>query len=269
MKRNETRVQAWIGLSEGGYVNNPRDPGGPTDRGITQKTFDAWNHRLGLPSRPVKGISKATAEAIIAAQYLAPIRFDDLPSGLDYALADYSVNSGPAQAARTLQRILGVEPDGVIGAITLDAIKGRNVEALIVALCEARMRFLRGLKTWRTFGRGWAARVMGAEEGFQEADVGVIDRAVMLARDTASIPAPTVAAPAKAEPPPEPQTVAEDGEARGALIGAGGAVAASGGVISAIGDLSPEVQALAIGGLLVAAVALLWIFRKRLARIAA
>lgn len=268
MRENAERVQAWIGLSEGGYVNNPKDPGGPTDRGITQKTYDAWNRRQGKPKLSVKGISKAEAEAIIAAQYMAPIRFDKLPSGLDYAMADYSVNSGPAQAARTLQRILKVEPDGVIGAITLDAIEGPNVEALIVALCEARMRFLRRLKAWKTFGRGWTRRVMGERDGVQAGDIGVIDRAVMLARDAESIPAPT-AAPGRAEPEPEPQTVAEDGEAKGALIGAGGAVAASGGIISAIGDLTPTVQALAVGGLLVAAVALMWVFRKRLARLAA
>lgn len=70
------------------------------------------------------------------------------------------------------------------------------------------------------------------------------------------------------ETPRPPETVAQDGEAKGALVGVGGAVVASGGVISAIGALDPLVQALAVGGLVVAVAALLWIFRKRLRRMA-
>jgi len=71
-----------------------------------------------------------------------------------------------------------------------------------------------------------------------------------------------------AETPREANTVAGDGEARGVLVGAGGAVAASGGVLSAVGKLDPTVQALTIGGLLVALAALAYIFRKRIKRIA-
>jgi zinc D-Ala-D-Ala carboxypeptidase len=71
------------------------------------------------------------------------------------------------------------------------------------------------------------------------------------------------------EAPREPESVAQDTEAKSALVGVGGAVAASGGVLSAIGSLDPLVQALAVGGLVVAMAAMLWIFRKRLARMAA
>jgi len=70
------------------------------------------------------------------------------------------------------------------------------------------------------------------------------------------------------EPPREAETLVGDGEARGVLVGAGGAVAASGGVLSAIGKLDPSVQALTVGGLLVALAALAYIFRKRIKRIA-
>lgn len=58
MKQNQAVVLGWIGLSEGGYVNYPKDPGGATDRGITQRTYDAWNRLHGRPLRPVRGISK-------------------------------------------------------------------------------------------------------------------------------------------------------------------------------------------------------------------
>ena len=86
------------------------------------------------------------------------MRFDDLPSGLDYAVADYAVNSGVSRAAKALQRIVGVTPDGVIGENHAGGGGGPDTADLIVALCEERMRFLRRLPTWGTFGKGWTAR---------------------------------------------------------------------------------------------------------------
>lgn len=226
MRENREKVLDWIGLSEGGYVNHPRDPGGATDRGITQATFDAWNRQHDRPVRPVRGISEAEAREILAAQYLDTVRFDDLPSGVDYAVADYGVNSGPGRAAKVLQRVLGVPDDGVIGTVTLAALAQRDPIDVIGAICQERMRFLRGLRTWDAFGRGWTARVMGARDGMQDDDIGVIDRAGLLARNAAAIPAPTVAAPARAEPEaPTARSVALDPALIGAAAPVVGAVA--------------------------------------------
>lgn len=202
MKANFTQVMGWIGLSEGGYVNHPNDPGGPTDRGITQATFDAWNRRHGYPRRTVKGISRETAEAILASQYFAPVRFDDLPPGLDYAVVDWAVNSGVHRAAVELQRLIGATPDGIIAEHTLAALVGQDIPGLIIAYCNRRMAFLRSLRTWKTFGKGWRLRVMGAQDGPQDSDIGVIDRAVRLSRNADNIPAPVTAAPGKATAAP-------------------------------------------------------------------
>lgn len=198
MRHNRDIVLDWIGLSEGGFVDHPRDPGGATDRGITQATFDAWNRQHGRPARPVRGISRAEALDILGAQYLDTVRFDDLPSGVDYAVADYAVNSGPGRAARVLQRVLGVTVDGVVGAQTLAALTQRDPIDVISAICVERMRFLRRLRTFDAFGRGWTARVMGRQDGMQADDIGVIDRAGMLARNAPLIPAPVAVAPARA-----------------------------------------------------------------------
>lgn len=208
MRDNREIVQGWIGLSEGGYVNHPKDPGGATDRGITQATYNAYLRRKGMSQRPVKGISKAVAEEIIYEQYMRPIWFDELPAGLDYAMADYAVNSGPARAVKEIQRIVKVTADGVMGNKTLAAIKARPTEDLIFALCAARMRFLRGLRTFSTFGRGWTTRVVGRQEGFQANDIGVLDRAVKMHRaykqptqhKVVNIEAPVAAGPQKANP---------------------------------------------------------------------
>lgn len=199
MRENYPQIQAWIGLSEGGYVDHPKDPGGATDRGITQKTYDAWNRRLGRPRKSVRGISKAEAEQIIEFQYMDAVRADALPSGLDYTMSDYSVNSGPGRAAKDLQRVLGVKADGVIGVHTLAAVAAHDTQDLIVALCRRRMSFLKSLKHWPAFGKGWTRRVMGDQPGVQSGDIGVIDRAVRMTRGTASIPAPKRSAPGKAE----------------------------------------------------------------------
>lgn len=201
MRQNKAQVLQWIGLSEGGYVNLKEDPGGATDRGITQATYDAWNRARGRPRKPVRGISKAEAEEIIVAQYMTPVRFDDLPAGLDYAVADFAVNSGPARAVKELQRVLGFQGaamDGIMGQKTLAAIDTADLADLIVAYCARRMAYLRGLATFKTFGKGWTSRVMGRTDGAQDGDIGVIDRAVRLARGAGDIPPPVVVAPAKA-----------------------------------------------------------------------
>ncbi len=200
MKKNFDLVMDWIGLSEGGYVNHPKDPGGATDRGITQRTYDAYCDRHGMKRQPVRGIGKATAEEILASQYFAPVRFDDLPSGLDYAVVDYAVNSGVPRAAKALQKIVGVTQDGWIGDQTLAAAARMDTAGVIVALCEQRLKFMRGLPIWPTFKGGWTTRVMGRTDGVQMGDIGVIDRAVRLARGAQGIPRPVKAGPGKAEP---------------------------------------------------------------------
>lgn len=151
--------------SEGGYVNHPRDPGGATKYGITAATLGAAR-RLGRKATPdeVKRLTLAEAAGILDRQYAQPLRYRELPAGLDYALFDYAVNSGPAQAVKTLQRLLAVEADGILGVKTLEAIRRHEVTDLIDELQDARLRFLHGLKTWPTFGKGWSARTSHVRE---------------------------------------------------------------------------------------------------------
>lgn len=163
---------------EGGKVDHPKDPGGRTNRGITQRVYDAWRLSRGLAKRDVWIMPRAEAILIYEAQYLKPIRYSDLPPGLNYAVADFAVNSGVSRAVKYLQAALGVKQDGVIGEITLSRLRGVNdVGDLIDRYCAARMKFLRGLKTFSTFGVGWTRRVMGDQPGVQRGDHGVIDYA--------------------------------------------------------------------------------------------
>ncbi|GLU26778.1 glycoside hydrolase family 108 protein [Brucella pseudogrignonensis] len=158
MKENFQKVIPYIFSEEGGYVDNPRDPGGATNMGITLSTLSAWEGHT-VSAADVKSLSSSTATKIYQQQFWNKIDGDSLPSGIDYAVFDFAVNSGPGRAAKTLQATLNMPQDGVIGVKTISALSGRSPEAVINALCDARAAWLKGLSTASTFGAGWLARV--------------------------------------------------------------------------------------------------------------
>jgi lysozyme family protein len=204
MNQNFPTALGWVLIHEGGFVDHPRDPGGPTNQGVTQRVYDGWRRKSGLDTRSVRLIETREVEAIYERDYWDAARCDDLPPGLDYAVFDFAVNSGVSRAVRTLQRLVGVDDDGVIGSITLGAVARQDARRLIEALCADRMVFLRRLAGWPTFGRGWTKRVMGRVDGAQTDDIGVIDRAMYLAASGPVKSAPPAAIPGKGyAPPPE------------------------------------------------------------------
>ena len=146
-------------VHEGGYANHPADPGGATNKGVTQRVYDGWRRRHGKPVLSVKSITADEVAAIYRQQYWDAARADDLPAGLDYALFDAAVNSGPAQAAKWLQRTLKVAADGQVGEATLAAARAANLRDAINGVCDRRLAMLRSLRTFSTFGAGWTRRV--------------------------------------------------------------------------------------------------------------
>ena len=192
MKANFERALDWVLVHEGGFVNHPKDPGGATNRGVTQATYNAYRKNLGAAPRSVRVIEDAEVRDVYKRYYWDKVSGDDLPPGADYAIFDFAVNSGVSRAAKFTQRIVGTTADGVIGANTLGAIADYGSEKLVKQLCHNRFAWLKRLKTFSTFGRGWTRRVMGEKMGAQGDDHGVIDRGVMLAREQAHIPDPIV-----------------------------------------------------------------------------
>ncbi len=199
---------------EGGYSNHPADPGGATNFGVIQRVYDAYRRKLGLAIRSVRQIETVEVEEIYNKSYWRLVRGDSLPVGLDYAVFDFAVNSGVSRSVRFLQRIVGVDDDAVIGDATLNATYEayrRDEEGLIATFCGNRLAFLRGLRTFSTFGRGWTRRVIGTQPGAQKSDGGVLDYATFMARDDFSFTMPTSiggiageTVSARAEAPPEP-----------------------------------------------------------------
>ena len=143
---------------EGGYVDHPADPGGATNLGITHRTLAAFRGR-SVTKADVRALTHDEAAKIYKLRYWDKIEGDALPLGVDLAVFDYAVNSGPAKAAKALQKIVGVTADGVIGMDTLDAAKARDPSELINAICDERLAFVKRLKTWRAFGKGWSSRI--------------------------------------------------------------------------------------------------------------
>lgn len=150
---------------EGGFAHRSRkaDPGGPTHYGITQATLSAWREQdVGVEE--VQALSQFEAIEIYRAQYWNTVQGDRLPLGLDFALFDFAVNSGPARAVKTLQVILGVGVDGVLGIKTLAAIKQRPASYLVNELSVRRLAFMKRLRNWPYNKNGWSRRVREVQE---------------------------------------------------------------------------------------------------------
>jgi lysozyme family protein len=144
--------------SEGGYVNHPSDPGGPTNFGITIADYRR-NMKPDATAADVRAMKVEEAKAIYREKYWHAMRCDDLPDGVDYCVFDYAVNSGTGRVPKVLQRVLAIGVTGRMDDTTLAAARNREARALIQSICDERLRFLQGLKTWPVFGKGWSKRV--------------------------------------------------------------------------------------------------------------
>ena len=168
MKANFKKALARVLVHEGGRVDDARDPGGRTNQGVIQRVYDDYRKSKGQVTRDVYSITDAERDEIYRRRYWDVIEADKLPSGVDYVVFDGAVNSGPSQSVKWVQRALGAayqgRVDGQMGMTTLRAIEDyADHDALIAAICARRLDFLDNLKTWRTFGKGWSARVAGVK----------------------------------------------------------------------------------------------------------
>lgn len=154
MKENFEACLAATLKWEGGYSNHPHDPGGRTMRGVTQRVFTAWLAKHGRPWQHVRYISDADLREIYRANYWDACGCGDLEPGLDLAVFDYAVNSGPGRARPALTAERAAQAKRGRG-------NGHHTASLIVHYSWRRLQFLRGLVSlWRVFGAGWTNRVL-------------------------------------------------------------------------------------------------------------
>lgn len=163
------RALAHVLEMEGGWSDDPFDPGGPTNRGLTLN--DLISH-LGLDRTPtdvaaatarLRSIEPDLVEAIYRQRYWIPARAEELPPGLALMHFDAAVNHGVGTAARMLQQAVGAEVDGEIGPLTLAAVLLRDEDKAISSYSTLRRARYRGLATFWRFGRGWLRRVDATE----------------------------------------------------------------------------------------------------------
>ena len=148
---------------EGGFVNHPKDPGGMTNLGVTKKVWDEWIGRESSEDE-MRNLKPEDVANLYKKLYWDRVKGDDLPSGVNYCVFDASVNSGTGRAAKWLQEAVGAVADGAIGAKTLAKVAAHDADSLVNAYCDVRLNFLKSLKTFDTFGKGWSRRVEGVRQ---------------------------------------------------------------------------------------------------------
>jgi len=118
---------------EGGYVNNPADPGGDTKYGISKRQY---------PTLDIKSLTLDQAKAIYLRDYWTPMALDGVKYGPALVLFDCAVNQGVARAQEFFRQT------------------AVSSAAFIVAFQAARMMHYASLPTWATFGKGWTRRLL-------------------------------------------------------------------------------------------------------------
>ena len=150
-----------ITLIEGGYTDDPADPGNWTGGAVGAGELKGTKFGIAAntyPALDIKALTLDQAAAIYIRDYLAPLQAELLPAGLVYQLLDFAVNSGSVRAIKGLQRELGIKDDGVVGPATVAAVAARTPSDLIQLLLANRIDFLTELKNWPHAGRGWMKR---------------------------------------------------------------------------------------------------------------
>ncbi|OZI20494.1 hypothetical protein CAL26_23660 [Bordetella genomosp. 9] len=144
-----TAIERVLG-HEGGYVNDPRDPGGETKWGISKRSY---------PHLDIKNLSRDQAIEIYERDFWLKIHADELYDGIAYQGLDYAINSGIRQAILGLQQALGVPADGVWGPVTRAAALSMPEGPQIMRYVAQRIDFMRTRSTFSYFGSGWMARM--------------------------------------------------------------------------------------------------------------
>ena len=163
MQSNWSNAFALMLKSEGGYVNNPADPGGMTNLGVTKATWENWVGRESDEAE-MRGLTPEKVEPLYKKKYWDAVRGDELPAGLDYLMFDFAVNAGAGRAIKTLQTAIGVTPDGGFGPMTMAAVQAVDSVELIERFSQAKEDFYRSLTTFSTFGKGWLNRVADVKQ---------------------------------------------------------------------------------------------------------
>lgn len=137
-------------LSEGGYVNDPKDPGGETKFGVSKRAY---------PNLDIYNLTLDDAKTIYRDDYWDKCNCDDLPNGVSVMVADFAYNSGTSRAVKCLQKCLGLPQTGSVNQTLIEKSKSVPINTLLLNYKKTRLNFLQSLSTWNRYGKGWTNRV--------------------------------------------------------------------------------------------------------------
>ena len=148
MKGNFDAAFSHVVDLEGGYSNDPHDPGGETKFGISKRSY---------PKEDIATLTIQRAKEIYLSDYWNKCRCDELPYPLDYYVLDAAVNQGVSKAIKMLQEVVGVKQDGIIGLVTIKAAHTRHDTAHLY-MAERAVRYF-ATENFYLFGKGWLKRI--------------------------------------------------------------------------------------------------------------
>jgi lysozyme family protein len=161
-KNNFEKCLAITLREEGGFVNNPADPGGMTNLGVTK---NQWEKYVGheVTEEDMRALTPAIVSPFYQKMYWNVVDGDNLPIGFDLCVFDFAVNAGPGRSAMKLQEMLCVTQDGGIGPITISKLQeyetAHGQQTTIMNFQNIRTQYYESLPGFGTFGKGWLRRV--------------------------------------------------------------------------------------------------------------
>lgn len=151
MSSFDDAFDALIG-NEGGYSNNPRDPGGETMWGVTARVARAAGY-----TGPMRELPRDTAKAIAKRLYWDPLHLDQFDPRVAFQIFDANYNGG--HPVIWMQGAAGADVDGVLGPKTIAAVQATEPLRFILRWNALRLTYFTSLSTWATFGKGWTRRI--------------------------------------------------------------------------------------------------------------
>lgn len=147
---------------EGGYINHPADSAGPTNLGVSLKTYKAYCGE-GKTIKDLRNMSYETWQNIMKDLYWDKCRADEIENqSLAEIIVDWCVNSGLV-GLRKVQEIAGCKPDGIAGPITLSLINTSDPKSLFDRIWDARKQFYTNIvkknPSQKVFMNGWMNRL--------------------------------------------------------------------------------------------------------------
>ena len=158
MIENFQKSLALMLAHEGGFSNDPHDPGGMTNLGVTRRAWEAYVGRQ-VDEAEMRALTPEIVAPFYKARYWNPCKCDQLPLGIDYAVFDFAVNAGASRASKTMQSALGTAADGVVGPATIGVAVNADPDHFLEKFSAAKEQFYRNLPTFEHFGKGWLRRV--------------------------------------------------------------------------------------------------------------